>query len=148
VIDYDRCVGCGQCIAMCRYDAMGPTWNAVSAQEKIAEYALAVVKGKPCFHVSFVMNVSPECDCWGHNDTPIVPDLGIAASFDPVALDRACLDMVTAAPALKESVLEGRGAPGQDKFRIIHPAMDGTAGLAYAEQIGLGTQDYELEIIP
>jgi uncharacterized Fe-S center protein len=147
VIDYDRCVGCGQCIAMCRYDAAIPTWNAVSAQEKIAEYALAAVKGKPSFHVSFLMNVSPDCDCWGHNDTAIVPDLGIAASFDPVALDRACLDMVSAAPALKGSALEGRGAPGLDKFRILHPAVDGTAGLAYAEQIGLGTQDYELVIV-
>jgi len=147
VIDDELCVGCGQCIAMCRYEATVPTWNAVSVQEKIAEYALAVVKGKPCFHISFIMDVSPECDCWGYNDTAIVPDLGIAASFDPVALDRACLDLVSAAPALKESMLEGRGAPGADKFHILHPKVDAAAGLAYAEQIGLGTQEYELETI-
>jgi len=142
VIDYGLCVGCGQCIAMCRYDAASPTWNAVSAQEKIAEYAYAVVKGKQSFHVSFIMNVSPECDCWGHNDTAIVPDLGILASADPVALDRASFDLVNAAPVLKGSAAAA-GAAG-DVFQAVHPGIDGRLGLAYAESIGLGTEDYEL----
>ena len=142
VIDYAKCVGCGQCIAMCRYDAACPTWNAVSAQEKIAEYALAVVRGKPCFHISFVMNVSPDCDCWGSNDASIVPDIGILASADPVALDRACFDLVNAAPANKGSAAEGHG--GKDVFQAAHPGVDGRIGLDYAESIGLGTQAYEL----
>jgi uncharacterized protein len=142
VIDYAKCVGCGQCIAMCRYDAASPTWNAASAQEKIAEYAYAAVKGKPCFHLNFIMNVSPECDCWGHNDAAIVPDLGILASTDPVALDRASLDLVNAAPSLRG----GGPAAGDagDAFVAIHPGIDGRLGLAYAESIGLGTEDYEL----
>jgi uncharacterized protein len=142
VIDYGLCVGCGQCIAMCRYDAASPTWNAVSAQEKIAEYAYAVVAGKPSFHVNFVMNVSPECDCWGHNDAAIVPDIGILASADPVALDRASFDLVNAAPVLKGSAVEGHAMA--DVFRAVHPEVDGRLGLAYAEAIGLGTEDYEL----
>ena len=144
VIDYGKCVGCGQCIAMCRYDAASPTWNAVSAQEKIAEYAYAVVKGKPSFHLSFVMNVSPDCDCWGHNDAAIVPDIGILASRDPVAIDRAALDLVNAAPRNPESAAaKGDGGTG-DIFQAAHPGVDGKLGLAYAESIGLGTQEYEL----
>ena len=146
-IDYDLCVGCGQCIAVCRYDAAVPTWNAVSAQEKIAEYALAVVKGKPSFHINFVMNVSPECDCWGNNDAATVPDLGILASADPVALDRASYDLVNAAPVMKNSIAASGAAAGghqPDVFRAVHPEVDGRIGLAYAESIGLGTEKYEL----
>ncbi len=144
VIDYEKCVGCGQCIAMCRYDAAVPTWNSTSVQEKIAEYALAVVKEKPALHVSFVIDVSPDCDCWGLNDRPMVPNIGIAASRDPVALDQACLDLVTAAPALAASALEGKGGPGDDKFRLVHGRTDSAVGLAYAESIGLGTRAYDL----
>jgi uncharacterized Fe-S center protein len=132
---------------MCRYEAAQADWNAVSAQEKIAEYAFAAVKGKPSFHVSFVMDVSPNCDCWGHNDAPIVPNIGILASRDPVALDRACYDLVNAAPVLPGSAAaEGMKAAGasDDHFQLMHHGMDGKLGLAYAESIGLGTQAYEL----
>jgi uncharacterized Fe-S center protein len=142
VIDYAKCVGCGQCIAMCRYGAAAPNWNAASAQEKIAEYALAVVKDKPNFHVGFVMNVSPECDCWNRNDAAIVPDIGILASADPVALDAACYDLVNAAPVNKGSAAEGSAE--KDVFQAVHPGIDGRLGLAYAESIGLGCRDYEL----
>jgi uncharacterized Fe-S center protein len=146
VIDYAKCVGCGQCIAMCRYDAAAPTWNAVSAQEKIAEYAYAAVKDKPGFHVSFVMNVSPDCDCWDRNDAAIVPDIGILASRDPVALDRAAFDLVNAAPVNRGSAADGPAAGGAaaDKFQAVHPGVDGRLGLAYAASIGLGSEDYEL----
>ncbi|MGL4368126.1 MAG: DUF362 domain-containing protein, partial [Spirochaetota bacterium] len=87
-IDYARCIGCGQCVALCRFDAAQVVWDekADIANEKIAEYAYAALKGKPHFHISFIMDVSPNCDCWPSNDAPIVPDIGIAASFDPVAL--------------------------------------------------------------
>ena len=142
VIDYAKCVGCGQCIAMCRYGAAAPNWNAASAQEKIAEYAFAVVKDKPSFHLSFVMDVSPDCDCWDRNDAAIVPDLGILASADPVALDSACYELVNAAPVNKGSAAEG--SAGKDVFQAVHPGMDGRLGLAYAESIGLGSRAYEL----
>ena len=122
---------------------------------KIAEYALAVVKDKPSFHVSFIMNVSPNCDCWGHNDAAIVPDLGIAASFDPVALDCACADLVKAAPSLHGNAITDREHghecgcghnhhKGDDKFRIVHPDTNWEAGVEYGEQIGLGSREYEL----
>ena len=78
-IDYTKCVGCGQCVALCQHDGavMGAEDTSERLNYKIAEYALAVVMGKPHFHISFIMNVSPECDCWNHNDAAIVPDLGI-----------------------------------------------------------------------
>jgi uncharacterized Fe-S center protein len=144
VIDYAKCVGCGQCIVSCVHDAAVAGSNSVSCQEKIAEYALAALKGKPSFHVSFVMNVSPNCDCWGHNDAAIVPDIGILASRDPVALDRACFDLVNAAPVLRgTAAAAGDGGTG-DVFQAAHPGMDGRMGLDYAQSIGLGTQEYEL----
>ncbi|MBP7460528.1 MAG: DUF362 domain-containing protein [Candidatus Delongbacteria bacterium] len=147
VIDYDRCIGCGQCVAMCRFNAMQVIWDesADTATMKIAEYALAVLKDKPQFHLSFVMSVSPNCDCYPNNDVPIIQDIGILASMDPVALDRACVDLVNAAPAMPGSVLDQPGfSSDQDKFGFIHPNTHWKLGLDYAETIGLGTQNYEL----
>lgn len=150
-IDYSRCVGCGQCVALCQFDGavMGASNTSEVLNCKIAEYTLAILKDKPHFHISFIMNVSPECDCWNHNDAAVVPDIGMAASFDPVALDKACADLVIAAPAstspnklIEEhphDVLEGA-----DKFHLLHPDTDWLTGLKHAEKIGLGTTEYEL----
>lgn len=147
-IDYSICIGCGQCIAVCQYDAVSPAWDesGSSANEKIAEYSLAVLKDKPNFHINFIMNVSPDCDCWGYNDVPISPDIGIAASFDPVALDKACVDLVNKAPVIPGSKLDSRENDSQceDKFGFVHINTDWEAGLKYAEKIGLGEMDYEL----
>jgi hypothetical protein len=147
VIDYALCIGCGQCVAVCQYDAARVRWDdsAESATEKIAEYTLAVLQGKPGFHVSFLMDISPDCDCWANNDAPIVPDLGIMASFDPVALDRAAVDMVNRTAALLGCQLQERHFhEGDDKFDALHADTHWQAGLTYAEQIGLGSQTYEL----
>lgn len=151
VIDYSKCVGCGQCVALCQHDAaVLADWDTSQRLNcKIAEYTKAVLQDKPNFHVSFIMNVSPECDCWNHNDAAIVPDLGILASFDPVALDQACADMVTACPVLAtDNELhvshEHDSLQGKDKFRLLHPDTDWRAGLEHAEKIGIGTREYEL----
>jgi 2-oxoacid:acceptor oxidoreductase delta subunit (pyruvate/2-ketoisovalerate family) len=149
-IDYDACVGCGQCVALCQYEGvtMGESDTSERLNCKIAEYAKAVVWGKPNFHVNFIMNVSPECDCWNHNDAAIIPDLGILSSFDPVALDQACADMVIAAPALSGSRLAEKypheHLEGKDKFRLMHPDTHWQAGLVHGEKIGLGTREYKL----
>lgn len=149
-IDYNKCVGCGQCVALCQYDAavMGSPDTSERLNYKIAEYTQAVLKDKPHFHISFIMNVSPECDCWNHNDAAIVPDLGIMASFDPVALDKACADMVIKAPVLGGNRLSEahphEHLEGQDKFHLMHPDTDWLAGLKHAEKIGIGTMNYEL----
>jgi len=146
-IDLDACIGCGQCIAMCQYGAAKAVFDesAEVAAQKIAEYALAVVRDRPCLHACFITDVAPFCDCWSYNDMAIVSDIGIAASLDPVALDRACTDLVNDAPVNPGCMLDGRGLePGDDKFGSIHPSTSWRAGLEYAEGIGLGTQSYRL----
>jgi uncharacterized Fe-S center protein len=149
-IDYNKCVGCGQCIAVCQYDAARAVWNGASetACAKIAEYTLAVLRDKPNFHVNFIMNVSPDCDCWNFNDYPLVADIGMAASMDPVALDQACADMVKAAPVLPYSRISNSPSEnahaGEDKFKMTHPDIHWESGLEHAEKIGLGTRKYEL----
>ena len=154
VIDYDKCVGCGQCVALCQYDgAVLGSWDtSVNLNCKIAEYTQAVLQDKPHFHISFIMNVSPECDCWNHNDAAIVPDLGITASFDPVALDKACADIVIKAPILEtgnrlSETPHHDHLEGCDKFHIMHPETNWQAGLEHAEKVGIGTQEYELIIV-
>ena len=147
-IDYDVCTGCGQCVAVCQFDSARVKWSSEgdTLSRKIAEYAYAVVKDKPALHVNFIMDVSPDCDCWGHNDMPLVEDIGIAASFDPVALDRACADMVMEAPAarhLREKD-NGNDLRGEDKFRIAHGNTDWNTGLQHAEKIRLGSLSYKL----
>ncbi len=146
-IDYNRCIGCGQCIAMCQYGAMQVVWNSQAdvAGEKIAEYAFAVVKDKPHFHVNFIMNVSPNCDCWSNNDMAVIPDIGIAASGDPVALDMACVDLVNQATLNSGSVLDRSDFDMQkDKFCQIHPQTNWRASIDHAATIGLGNPEYEL----
>jgi uncharacterized Fe-S center protein len=149
-IDYVKCVGCGQCVAVCQYDASRVVWKESSeiACKRISEYAFAAIKDKPSFHISFIMDVSPNCDCWDSNDYPIVPDIGMAASFDPVALDKACVDMVNAAPALPGSKIRENHLHNdlrdKDKFKLVHHDTFWQAGLEHAEKIGLGNTSYEL----
>ncbi len=150
IIDYDKCVGCGQCVAVCLFESAQVIWNesADSAIEKIDEYVLATIKGKESFHINFIMDVSPNCDCWPSNDVPIVANIGIAASFDPVALDRACADMVNNATKMTGSVLDEESYhEGDDKFGHIHANTDWELGLEYGEDIGLGHQEYEIVVV-
>lgn len=145
-IDHNKCVGCGRCIGACPKDAVHP--GADDSNEKLnckmAEYALAVCKDRPCFHVSVVMDLSPNCDCHSENDAPFAPDVGMFASFDPIALDKACADAVNAMPALAGSVLDEVEKVGNDHFTNIHPTTDWTSQLAHGEKIGLGQQAYKL----
>lgn len=149
-LDYAKCIGCGQCVAVCQFGAAQVIWNesADTANEKIAEYTKAVIDDKQHFHISFIMNVSPNCDCWNSNDMAIVPDIGIAASFDPVALDKACVDLVNKAPVINGSVIDHEHYhEGEDKFNHIHVNTNWEAGLKHAEEIGIGTQNYELIVL-
>lgn len=152
-IDYEKCVGCGQCVAVCQYDSARVVWQNSSETvcKKVTEYAYAAIKDKPSFHINFMMNISPQCDCWDSNDYPIAPDLGIAASFDPVALDQACADMVKAAPALPGSIIyddhHNDNMRGQDKFKLTHPDTHWQSGIEHGVKIGLGNSDYEIVTI-
>jgi len=149
-IDYKRCVGCGQCVAVCQYDSARVVWENSSETvcRRITEYAFAAIRDKPSFHINFIMNVSPNCDCWDLNDYPLVPDLGIAASFDPVALDQACADLVIKAPALPGSIIYDEHRKddlrGKDKFKHAHPDTYWKTGIEHGVKIGLGNSDYEI----
>ena len=123
---------------------------------KIAEYTKAVVDGRPSFHISLAMDISPNCDCHPENDTPIVNDIGMFASFDPVAIDQACADAVMASEPLPNTELTDsaakmehnhehlEGEQAKDPFCITHPDTDWRVCIAHAEKIGLGTSKYEL----
>jgi hypothetical protein len=148
-IDADRCAGCGRCIAVCEPKAIRIQWNeqAPLVMKKMAEYALGAVSGKAgkLLFVNFVTQVSPACDCYGYSDAPIVPDLGILASTDPVALDQACADLVIAARGLPGTAMNHGHEPGGDKFRGVHPEIDWEVTLAHAESLGLGQRVYQLQ---
>ena len=111
----------------------------------MAEYCKAVLDGRLNFHINVVNQVSPYCDCHSENDAAVVGDIGIFAGFDPVALDKACIDAVNAAPGLADSILsDKKKKDGEDHFTAIHPTTDWRVQLSHAEKIGLGTTKYEL----
>ena len=150
-IDHDRCVGCGRCLGACNFDAISnPESNTNTILDyKMAEYAKAVVDGRPHFHISLVIDVSPLCDCYGSNDVPVLPDLGMFASFDPVALDQACADACLRQEPLPGSELEEKMhshgfCDHHDHFKNLEPDSEWKACLEHAEKIGLGTRSYEL----
>ncbi len=150
-IDHSRCVGCGRCIAACMLDAISVENDSAAADlnGKMAEYALAVVSGRPQFHISLVIDISPYCDCHGENDLAILPDVGMFASFDPVALDQACADACLRESPIPGSMLDDNmHASGfcdhHDHFKNTTPESDWQSCLEHAEKIGLGTRHYEL----
>ena len=147
-IGHDKCVGCGRCIAVCPKDAVRINWDETTANLncKIAEYTKAVVDGRPCFHISLVIDVSPNCDCRPENDMAIVPNVGMFASFDPVALDMACVDAVNAQTPLRGSAADDAHAKAHvhDHFQRLHPDTNWRSCLEHGEKIGIGVRDYEL----
>lgn len=145
-IDHSKCVGCGRCIAVCARNAITVNFDEshTNLSRKMSEYAKAVVDGRPCFHISLIIDVSPNCDCRAENDAAIVPNVGMFASFDPVALDMACVDAVNTQPILRGSAADIGDCHDQDHFHCIHPDTDWMSCLEHAEKIGLGTREYEL----
>ena len=168
-INHDKCVGCGRCLAVCPRNAISADFSDSVAMlnYKMAEYSLAVCKDRPCFHVSLICDVSPNCDCHPENDIPIIPNVGMLASFDPVALDQACADLCNQMPVMSGSILDDNcrehghdhaqghdhehchadGAGTTDHFHMTHPDTEWESCLAHAEKIGLGTRQYELKTI-
>ena len=147
----ENCVGCGRCVGACNFDAIA--FDNDTANEllncRMAEYTKAVVDGRPNFHISLVVDVSPNCDCHGENDVPILPNLGMFASFDPLALDQACVDACLAAAPMPGSQLAKHLADPDfhdhhDHFTNSTPESEWRSCLEHAEKIGLGSRDYEL----
>jgi len=148
-IDEAKCVGCARCIAMCPYNAVHSKWDEASENlcRKMAEYAAAILWQRPQFHISLAVDVSPNCDCEPNNDAHIVPDIGMFASFDPVAIDQACADAVIKAPVLADTYLTEnmKKHPREgDPFGTMHPDTHWQITLDHAEKLGLGTRKYEL----
>ncbi len=130
-IDHEKCVGCGACFSICPHHAVSIfTWDGICNalfrknlfREKLVEYAYASHHEHHNIYISFVLNVTAGCDCEPRPMKPVVPDIGVFASLDPVAIDSACWDAVANAGV---------------KFK-------GVEQLDYAESIGLGTRKYHL----
>ena len=150
-IDPDHCVGCGRCIGACNFDAISfESWAAVKEMNcRMAEYAKAVLDGRPSFHIALVMDISPNCDCHAENDAPILPDIGMFASFDPLALDQACVDACLKAQPLPGTQLTDHMDQADfhdhhDHFVNNNPNSEYKTCLAHAEKLGIGSRSYEL----
>jgi hypothetical protein len=146
IIDAHKCIGCGECIIVCPEKAIEIQWNEPpdTFQKKMVEYALGALHGKQgkAVFLSFLTQISPACDCYGYCDAPIVRDIGILASTDPVAVDQASVDLVN-----QESPLAGScigGSCDTDKFKALYPRIDWDVQLRYGEELGIGTRKYQL----
>ena len=150
-IDPNLCKGCGRCIGACAFDAISNVNDAATELLccKMAEYTAALCAGRPNFHISLIMDVSPNCDCHNENDAPILPNIGMLASFDPIALDQACADLCQQAKPIRNSQLgDNLARPDwhhhHDHFLDSNPNVKWKETLAHGEKIGLGTRTYEL----
>jgi len=147
-IDKDKCIGCGECIVRCPTQSVNINWNQTIPVflEKMMEYTLGVLKNKEkkAFFINFITDISPKCDCLSYCESPIINNVGILASTDPVAIDQASADLVNQQKGLSGTVLQTNLAPGEDKFKGLYPAVDWEHQLGYAQKIGLGTREYKL----
>lgn len=153
-INTQNCVGCGRCIGACNFDAIAFANYAATKDLncRMAEYTKVVIQNRPNFHVSLIVDVSPNCDCHAENDAPILPNIGMFASFDPLALDQACVDACLKATPLPNSQLaeameKEDFCDHHDHFENTTPNSEYKTCLAHAEKIGLGTRDYEIVVV-
>lgn len=133
----ERCLGCGECLVICKVGAIKMRWDDDSqrVQEKMTEYALAVRNyfGPKIVFLNFLLQITKDCDCLAKNQPPIVEDIGLLASYDPVALDQASIDLVLK-KAQRDVLREGYD-------------LDWSIQLKYGEEIGLGFRSYKLKVI-
>ncbi|MDP7266492.1 MAG: DUF362 domain-containing protein, partial [Candidatus Thermoplasmatota archaeon] len=146
----DICIGCGECTAVCMSGAIKVRWATDNRtfQEKMIEYAYGILTrlANRVAFINFLINITPHCDCMETDDPPMVSDIGILASRDPVSLDRACADLVNTREGLASSNFGKKInaiSAGHDKFREIHN-IDWSHQLKYAEKLGMGEYNYDL----
>jgi hypothetical protein len=147
-IDWEVCAGCARCIHACPQGAVSINWekDLPKFMERMVEYTVGALKGKEgrCLFINFLTQISPACDCYPFADAPIVGDIGIVASTDPLAIDQACVDLLNSQPCLDSSCLSGMAQPCPDKIRAVYPKVDWERQLDYASEVGLGSREYEL----
>lgn len=148
LIDQSSCTGCGACLPTCPEGAIKIVWDQGihDMQERMVEYAYGAIKPlrSRSLFINFLMNITPLCDCYPFSDAPIVQDIGVLASEDPVAVDQASVDLVNRQPGIPSSALKTNFSPGEDKFRGVAPDIDWSPQLLHAEKIGLGRRAYRL----
>jgi len=147
-INPEKCIGCGECTIICPFHAIEVQWNESPDifQKKMVEYARGVLNGKErkAIYLNFIMQVSPACDCYPNNDAPIVRDIGILASCDPVAIDTASCDLVNNEKSIPDTAIKKPLKKGEDKWRALYPSIDWNIQLDHAEKTGLGERKYTL----
>ncbi|WP_066499097.1 DUF362 domain-containing protein [Abyssisolibacter fermentans] len=147
-IDKELCVGCAECIAMCEFNSIKLDWSVELEEftEKLTEYALGAIKGKEnkVAYINFLINITPDCDCVPWSDTPIVPNIGMLVSFDPVAIDKASLDLVNEQKPIINSYLDDSEHEDCDHFKRMWKDTKGDIQISYGTEIGLGSSEYEL----
>ncbi|MCX8022053.1 MAG: DUF362 domain-containing protein [Syntrophorhabdaceae bacterium] len=147
-INEEKCIGCGECILICQFEAMEVQWceSQDVFQKKMVEHAAGALSGKEkkSFFLNFLIQISPACDCYPNSDAPIVRDIGILASFDPVSIDAASCDLVNNEQALPGTAIKKDLKDGMDKWKALYPAIDWRIQLDYAEKLGLGEKAYTL----
>jgi len=150
-INKDLCIGCAECIVRCPTGSVNINWNQTVPVflEKMMEYTMGVLKNKTnkALFINFITDIAPKCDCLPYSESPIVSDIGVVVSTDPVAIDQASADLVNSQKALPNSVLKTNLNPGEDKFKGLYPSVDWEHQLDYAQKIGLGTREYSLKKI-
>jgi hypothetical protein len=129
----DKCVGCGECLTVCRFDSVSFDWQAEAGftQRSMAEHALGIVTNRKCFHFNFLVDMTKDCDCWNVPQEKVIPDIGILASSDPVAIDKASLDLTV--EMNKKSIAE-----------LSYPKQNALIQIEHGAKIGLGSLEYEL----
>jgi uncharacterized Fe-S center protein len=138
VFKKESCAGCGECAVICKTKAIEIRWSETleNLQQKMVEYAcgaVRAVKGRVAY-LNFLIRITKDCDCLAKDDPSVAGDIGRLASKDPVAIDRASVDMI----------IEGAGG---DVFKAGYPETDWSVQLKYAEEMALGSQEYKLEEI-
>jgi uncharacterized Fe-S center protein len=148
VIDHDLCNGCFDCMHACPEHAIDIDWETEIPvfMERMVEHAYGAVKSKhnKVGYMNFLIRITPDCDCFPFSDASIVPDIGILASKDPVAIDAASYDLVNQQTGFTDSLLTAHHHKGKDKFKGVHAQTDGYRQLKYAEEIGMGSTTYDL----
>lgn len=132
-INNETCIGCGECLTECRYDAVLYNWGMDNSriQELCTEHAMGVVKGKSCFYINYLINFTQDCDCFGTAKTPVISDIGLLASEDPVAVDEAAITLI-----------ETRNQ--KPLSEIAYPDIDPRVQTQHGEKIGLGSRNHQL----